>query len=206
MRLFSARLDIENSMFVDMNLYQVQATIIENTGMYFADEVKVGDIVYASGIMYGADIYRYQVSKINSTIGSKIDVELTWDMPFSDMEPMDPMGLEAIIGARHIGANTANIVDYTINAANEKLIADARNYQQILTNTSILNTNSDKTFEFVQDVASTEWVINHNMKKYPAVSIVDETGNLVICNIHYNNINTTTISFNIPFAGKAFLN
>ena len=75
MRLFSARLDIKTYMDISDGLYQVDATIVDNTGMYTAADVQLGDIVYVSGLDYGYDIFRYQVSNIISAKGSRITFE-----------------------------------------------------------------------------------------------------------------------------------
>lgn len=209
MRLFSARYDILSSSSVDTGIYEVEAFIVDNTGMYYAADVAVGDIVYVSGLMYGYDIFRYQVSEIISADGAKLIAKLTWDMPYADFEPMDPYG-DAIIGARHLSSTTCNIVDVSVNITNEKLVADARNYQQILTNVNIINnssiTSNDKTFVHEQKLARDKWAINHNMKKHPSVSVVDDEGNLIICDVRYVDIDNVEITFASPFSGNAYLN
>lgn len=208
MRLFSARLDIKTYMDISDGLYQVDATIVDNTGMYTAADVQLGDIVYVSGLDYGYDIFRYQVSNIISAKGSRITFELKWDMPYADFNPVEPLG-DAIIGARHLGSMTANMVDVSINKANEKLVADARNYQQILTNVNIMTNSSstpDKAFEFEQTEPSSVWTIEHGLDKHPSVSIVDNEGNLIMGDVQYIDQNTVIVTLAIDFAGKAYLN
>lgn len=209
MRLFSARFDILSSSATDSGIFEVEAIVVDNTGMYYASDVAVGDVVYVSGLSYGYDIFRYQVSEIISAEGAKLIAKLTWDMPYDDYEPFDPMG-DAIIGARHLSSTTSNIVDVSVNIANEKLVADARNYQQILTNINIMTnsslTSDDKTFIYEQRIASDKWTINHNMKKHPSVSVVDSEGNLVMCDIRYVDIDNVIIKFASPFSGNAYLN
>lgn len=208
MRLFSARLDIKTYMDISDGLYQVDATIVDNTGMYTAADVQLGDIVYVSGLDCGYDIFRYQVSNIISAKGSRITFELKWDMPYADFNPVEPLG-DAIIGARHLGSMTANMVDVSINKANEKLVADARNYQQILTNVNIMTNSSstpDKAFEFEQTEPSSVWTIEHGLDKHPSVSIVDNEGNLIMGDVQYIDQNTVIVTLAIDFAGKAYLN
>lgn len=208
MRLFSARLDIESYTALGNGIYQVEAYIIDNTGMYFASDVALGDIVYVSGLEHGYDILRYQVSDIKSAVGAKLIANLTWDMPYADFEPIEPYN-DAIIGARHLSSTTANIVDVAINLANGKLIADARNYQQILTNVNIMTNSSltpDKAYIHTQEEPSDVWTINHNMKKHPSVSVVDDQGMLVMCDIQYIDIDNVIITFAMPFSGNAYFN
>jgi len=62
------------------------------------------------------------------------------------------------------------------------------------------------TFIFEQGIASDEWVIEHNLNKYPSVTVVDSADNTVIGYVTYDNENTITIKFNAAFKGKAYLN
>ena len=68
------------------------------------------------------------------------------------------------------------------------------------------NTITDKEFIHVQSVSSDEWVINHNMNKYPSVTVQDSAGSIVIGEITYNNKNTITLTFSGAFSGNAYLN
>lgn len=208
MRLFSARLDINSYSDLGNGMYEIDAYIIDNTGMYFSSDVAIGDIVYVSGLDYGYDVLRYQVSNIKSAVGSRLIADLTWDMPYADFEPVEPFS-DAIIGARHLSSTTANIVDTTINLANEKLVADARNYQQILTNVNIMKNSSltpDKAYVHTQEEPGDVWTINHNMKKHPSVSVVDDKGMLVMCDVQYVDIDNVVITFAMPFSGNAYFN
>lgn len=208
MRLFSARLDINYSSYVSEGVYELNAKIVDNTGLYAASSVQIGDIIYVTGLDYGYDIFRYVITEIISTKGVNLVAKITWDMPYLDIEPIEPYG-DAIIGARHTSSVTANIVDTSINRANEKLVADARNYQQILTNASIMTNSSstpDKAFIFEQIEPSSEWVIEHGMDKHPSVSIVDEEGLLIMGDVQYIDTNTVKVFFATDFAGNAYLN
>lgn len=208
MRLFSARLDINSYSDLGDGVYEIDSYVIDNTGMYYASDVAVGDIVYVSGLDYGYDVLRYQVSKINSAKGANLIAEVTWDMPYVEFEPIEPFS-DAIIGARHLSSTTANIVDTSINLANEKLVADARNYQQILTNTNIMTNSSstpDKAFVFEQSDPANIWTIEHGMEKHPSVSIVDDEGCLIMGDVKYVDTNIVKVRFASEFVGKAYLN
>ena len=62
------------------------------------------------------------------------------------------------------------------------------------------------TFIHDQQKASAEWQIEHNLDKYPSVTIVDSTDRYVIGNVQYVNRNMLIVSFSAGFAGKAYLN
>ena len=57
-----------------------------------------------------------------------------------------------------------------------------------------------------QTEASDEWIIVHNLNKYPAVSIIDSAGDEVEGNVHYDSLNQVTITFIGSFKGTATLN
>ena len=74
-------------------------------------------------------------------------------------------------------------------------------------------TAGDKNILHTQSSASNSWTVNHNMGKYPSVSIVEcdpsanETdGDLVIGEVTYNSINQLTIKFAAAISGVAYLN
>jgi hypothetical protein len=52
---------------------------------------------------------------------------------------------------------------------------------------------------------SSLWVINHNLSKYPSVTVTDSAGNVVVGDVKHVSLNTTEISFSAAFAGKAIL-
>lgn len=64
----------------------------------------------------------------------------------------------------------------------------------------------DKKYVHTQGVASNTWVINHNLEKFPSVTIVDSANTVVIGDINYNTENQLTVTFNGSFSGKAYLN
>ena len=65
---------------------------------------------------------------------------------------------------------------------------------------------SDARYEFEQVIASATWVIEHNLSKYPSVTIVTSSGDEVIGDLHYDSLNQVTLTFSGAFAGKAYLN
>jgi len=68
------------------------------------------------------------------------------------------------------------------------------------------NQQVDKNFVYTQNVASSTWVINHNLNKYGSVSIVDSGGTIVNGNVEYNSLDQVTVTFNSAFTGQAFVN
>ena len=65
---------------------------------------------------------------------------------------------------------------------------------------------SGSTYIHTQGEAAAVWIIEHNLEKYPSVTIVTSAGTVVVGDIMYNNENIITITFNGAFKGKAYLN
>ena len=57
-----------------------------------------------------------------------------------------------------------------------------------------------------QELASIEWLVVHNMGKYPSVSVVDSANDEVTGEVNYIDTNSLTIKFTAAFSGKAYLN
>lgn len=62
------------------------------------------------------------------------------------------------------------------------------------------------SFEHDQLAPSAVWSITHNMHKYPAVTITDNTLTAVEGVVQYIDDDSLSITFNTPIAGKAVLN
>ena len=71
---------------------------------------------------------------------------------------------------------------------------------------SIAGLQSDKHFVFNQSTPSKEWVINHPLKKFPSVSVIDSANSVVVGSVTYVSNNQIIINFVSPFSGKAYLN
>ena len=64
----------------------------------------------------------------------------------------------------------------------------------------------DKTFEFTQGQPALVWTIQHNLNKFPSVSVVDTSNTVVNSQVNYVDKNNITINNTAQFAGKAYLN
>lgn len=62
------------------------------------------------------------------------------------------------------------------------------------------------TYIHEQAVASSEWVINHNLNKFTSVTVVDSSGNVFHPAVQYVDENTCIIMMNGATTGKAYLN
>ena len=79
-------------------------------------------------------------------------------------------------------------------------------YIGIPTTTNNIFTGNDANFVFTQGSAATQWVVDHDLGKKPAVTVVDSAGTVVIGQVVYNTDNRCTLDFEAAFSGKAFFN
>lgn len=64
----------------------------------------------------------------------------------------------------------------------------------------------DKHYEHNQILSNEVWEIEHNLDKFPSVTVVDSAETVVYGEIEYINKNNLRIIFSAEFAGKAYLN
>lgn len=65
---------------------------------------------------------------------------------------------------------------------------------------------ADAHFVFSQETVSSTWTVEHNLNKYPAVTIVDSGDNVLYTEIEYIDKNTLEVRFEASTSGKAYMN
>lgn len=66
--------------------------------------------------------------------------------------------------------------------------------------------SQDATYRHSQSSASTQWTVNHNLNKFPSVTVTLSTGQQGIADINYTDKNNLTINFSAAKSGYAYLN
>ena len=98
-----------------------------------------------------------------------------------------------ILSLNHIGSNGSLVNEYYYDIFNFTLASA-----------------SDKTFVFTQGVPAVTWTIQHNLGKFPSVSVVDTlntaNGQVYYGDVKYTDSNNLTVTFASAFSGKAYLN
>lgn len=70
----------------------------------------------------------------------------------------------------------------------------------------LAGTPGGSAYEYVLNVASATWIINHNLGRRVHVSIFDGDGVLIYSDVdHSADFNSTTITFSTPRTGSAVL-
>ena len=65
---------------------------------------------------------------------------------------------------------------------------------------------ADKTFVFTQNAPATTWNVQHNLQKFPSITVIDTGDTVVTGEYTYIDNNNVTLTFSAGFAGKAYLN
>ena len=68
------------------------------------------------------------------------------------------------------------------------------------------STSGDSSFTYTQGVAEDTWNIQHNMGKFPSITVIDTANTVVTGQYTYIDNNNITLTFSVAFAGKAYLN
>ena len=67
-------------------------------------------------------------------------------------------------------------------------------------------TLTPKTYIFEQGIASDTWTINHNLNKFPSITVEDTAGTIFTAQVDYIDSNTCIVYINGSTKGKAYLN
>jgi len=103
--------------------------------------------------------------------------------------------------------NTTNFWDIGLSLiASNGNLENTKDYFISLLTYDPTKTGGDKTFIFNQGVPATVWNIQHNLLKFPSVSVVNSLNESVICTNEYIDNNNVRVSFSAAFSGKAYLN
>ena len=102
-------------------------------------------------------------------------------------------------------AGSANL--YTLNLTNiggngnitDKLLYDFAVF-------TLSSAAGGTTFEFNQGVSATTWNIQHNLGKFPSITVIDSGNTVVTGEYTYTDNNNVVLNFSAAFAGKAYLN
>jgi hypothetical protein len=61
------------------------------------------------------------------------------------------------------------------------------------------------SYRHIQESASTTWVINHGLRRFPSVTVVNSNGVVVEADVQYTDQTQVTVTFNSAEFGKAYL-
>jgi len=107
-----------------------------------------------------------------------------------------------------ISANDASLNNLSVNNTIIDNVADAKENNQAtnLGQVTAIVTEKTSTYVYNQLTPSTDWTINHNLNKFPTVTVVDSAGTEVWCEVYYIDSNTIKLQLSAPFSGTVYCN
>ncbi len=180
------------------NFAGTYSTEVINTGEYRYQVNPSAPIIYNWAQITGIAVSRYNING-------------------EDITPMIPVLVNTIIKITDIGTS-ASLGYGLYRVTSSTSLSNGAAYLLTLVPQGAVSTVGNNvislapfgsgSFEYVEDfsLATTTWVINHNLGKYPSVSTVDSAGSIINGAITYNNENKITVVFTSATSGKAYLN
>ena len=95
-------------------------------------------------------------------------------------------------------ANVSNSPQIELSVVGEGVIS--------VTTENRIATVTSKTYIHEQGTSSDTWEIEHNLNKYPSVTVIDTAGRVFTAQVEYNSENKCTVYINAATKGKAYLN
>lgn len=157
-----------------------------------------GDLLYASPTVAG-DLTKIQPVAPNQ------------DIPIAIVVRAHATVGTLLIRATSLGYHIGELHDVEISAEADKdaimwSTTNSRWENRQLDVSDISGLTGPTTFIFDQGLPITVWNINHNLNKYPSVTVVDSGNTVVVGQINYTDLNNLILTFNSAFSGKAYLN
>jgi hypothetical protein len=119
-----------------------------------------------------------------------------------------PAGLQGLQGASGPqGVQGANGGGVTLQQLSDAILASALGSTDDLPEgiSNLYFKTSRVAYTHTQSVASSTWVVNHNLSFYPNVTVKDSAGTIYEGEISYTSLGSLTLTFSSAFSGTAFL-
>lgn len=115
--------------------------------------------------------------------------------------------VDVILTSPQIGDILMNTGTHWENKPQSEIVPDLSGYATTeYVDNKVADVDSDKTFRFSQTTPQSVWVVTHNLRKYPSVTVIDSAGTEVIGEVEYIDINTVSIKFAYEFSGYVLCN
>jgi hypothetical protein len=125
-------------------------------------------------------------------------------------DDLNNFGIYKVISIEPVPGNT-NFVDFTLEVVNAHGNILEDKFYGLVVYPGFVNPNidpnvGDKTFVYTQDVPSTLWNVQHDLDKFPSVSVVNNNNVAMYGEVIYIDQNNLQIEFSAGFSGKAYMN
>lgn len=180
--------------------YISEHNLDETAHPYILGELdKKVDKVSTANKVYGTDENGAQTTYDANSFGQVDDVQV------GDVSVVENKiaKLGTMAGKSSNDYRTANDQDTIDNGIKDRLdnlatVATTGSYNDLI--------NKPTTFTYEQGIASAVWTVQHNLNKYPSVTVVDSANNVIFPNVEYIDENTIRITMIGASKGRAYLN
>jgi hypothetical protein len=78
--VYNSRFDCESSIQMDTDVWNIEGKVLDATGMYFASDTLLNDIVYIDGSQLGIGPLRYKIISVSYAVGASLRCSVKWDL------------------------------------------------------------------------------------------------------------------------------
>jgi hypothetical protein len=126
--------------------FQVQGSLVDNTGLFYYGDLSVGDILFSNGLVASYPlVLKYKIASIDNVDTNVepvvITATVTQDYPSSVDQVFEPQVIENIVG-RPNESGVIQLPDAVTFNLSTDFINGVRNYQTDLLNSSLLTLGS----------------------------------------------------------------
>lgn len=129
MKLFSAKVAIASVSIISgkSDEWILTGAVIDNTGSFLANAVKVGQKIYAYSLNNAEEksLRRYEITKINSIAGANFDVNIRWNDEATTEYTGPNSEFDAVVGEITNGDQVA--ISGVGNGVNIDMVIEVRN-------------------------------------------------------------------------------
>ena len=158
---------------------------------YFVDDVLAKSVIYLTLVFESMD-----------EPGEAPEPQAAW------LEQVLGYATEAAISAADAAESAADAERSASYSAHPPIIGDNGNWW-VWNGTTYVDSGSSTrptSYTHNQQSAAAEWIIDHNLGRYPSVTVVDSGNTKAYGDVQYIDANRLKVLFNAPFSGKAYLN
>ena len=152
-------------------------------------------------------IYKANATVSPTVVTAELDnTQVLVTDPYVEIEQTDYGAIITVTDAH--GTTSATIYNGEQGPAGEGVPAGGQTGQVLrkVSNEDYDTEWAKTSFIYTQSEASIEWIVNHDLNKFPSVAVIDSAGSVVVGDIQYINDTQIIITFCAPFSGQAILN
>lgn len=181
---------------IDSQVEVKQVRLVKGTGSQIAEARQAGEILETDLV---AQTDAPDLVTANDAIIGATKCKITYDSKGLVTAGDDLNSSDITTALGYTPYDSTNPSGYTSNVGT---VTSVNNILPVDGNVSL----TMPTYIHEQGVASAVWTVQHNLNKYPSVTVVDSSDNVIVADIEYIDTNTVRISMVGASKGRAYLN